>query len=98
MLLCYRAGQPFGLDPFNSRQNILAGRLDQRPLLARVAAHEFAVVQLRAEICDGPAVAGCSISHDPPKILRFTDELLYAIDRDYRIDRRSPLGVFYVPK
>jgi hypothetical protein len=36
--------------------------------------------------------------HDPPKILRFTDELLHAIDRDYRIDRRSSLGVFYVPK
>jgi hypothetical protein len=98
LLLCYRAGQPFGLDPFNARQNILAGRLDQRPLIARVAAHEFAVVQLRADICDGPAVAGCSILHDPPKILRFTDELLYAVDRDYRIDRRSPLGVFYVPK
>jgi hypothetical protein len=98
LLLCYRAGQPFGLDPFNARQNILAGRLDQRPLIARVAAHELAVVELRADICDGPAVAGCSILHDPPKILRFTDEFLYAVDRDYRIDRRSPLGVFYVPK
>jgi len=98
LLLCYRAGQPFGLDPFNSRQNIMAGRLDQRPLVERVRAHEFAVVQLRAEICDGPAAAGCSILHDPAKILRFTDEFLHAIDRDYRIDRRSPLGVFYVPK
>jgi hypothetical protein len=98
LLLCYRAGQPFWLDPFNSRQYILAGRLDQAPLLARIAAREIAVVQLRAEICDGPAAQGCSISHDPPKFLRFTDELLYAIDRHYRIDRRSPLGVFYVPK
>jgi hypothetical protein len=98
LLLCYRAGQPFRLDPFNSRQYVLAGRLDQAPLLARVAAKEFAVVQLRAEICDGPAAEGCSISHDPPKYMRFTDELLYAIDRHYRIDRRSPLGVFYVPR
>jgi hypothetical protein len=98
LLLCHRAGQPFTLDPFNSRQYILAGRLDQGPLIARVAAQDFAVIQLRAEICDGPAAAGCSISHDPPKYLRFTDDFLYAVDRHYRIDRRSPLGVFYVPK
>ncbi len=98
LLLCYRAGQPFGLDPFNSRQNILAGRLDQRPLLERVAAHDLAVVELRADICDGPSADGCNILHEPRKILRFTDEFLYAIDRDYRIDRRSPLGVFYVPR
>jgi hypothetical protein len=98
LLLCHRAGQPFWLDPFNSRQYILAGRLDQGPLLARIAAQEIAVVQLRADVCDDPAAAGCNISHDPPKFLRFTDELLYAIDRHYRIDRRSPLGVFYVPK
>jgi hypothetical protein len=98
LLLCHRAGLPFTLDPFNSRQYILAGRLDQGPLIARVAAQEFAVVQLRAEICDGPAAAGCNIAHDPPKYSRFTDELLYAVDRHYRIDRRSPLGVFYVPK
>jgi hypothetical protein len=98
LLLCQQAGQPFWLDPFNSRQYILAGRLDQGPLIARIAAQEIAVVQLRAEICDGPANPGCSISHDPPKALRFTDEFLYAVDRHYRIDRRSPLGVFYVPK
>ncbi len=98
LLLCRQAGQPFWLDPFNARQYILAGRLDQGPLLARIAAQEIAVVQLRADICDGPANPGCSILHDPPKALRFTDELLYAIDRHYRIDRRSPLGVFYVPK
>ena len=98
LLLCQQAGQPFWLDPFNSRQYILAGRLDQGPLLARIAAQEIAVVQLRADICDGPPSPDCSILHDPPKALRFTDELLYAIDRHYRIDRRSPLGVFYVPK
>jgi hypothetical protein len=90
LLLCYFAGQPFWLDPFNSRQYILAGELDQTPLIARIAAHELSVVQLRAEI---------SISHaPPPQFQRFTDELLRAVERDYRIDRRSPLGVFYLPK
>ena len=52
LLLCYRAGQPFTLDPFNSRQFILAGKLDQNELIRRIAAKEFTVVQLRADICD----------------------------------------------
>jgi hypothetical protein len=98
LLLCYRAGQPFILDPFNARQYILAGRLDQSELIGRVAARDFAVIQLRSEICDDPATPTCHILHYPRKFDRFTDEFLYAVDRYYRIDRRSSLGVFYVPK
>jgi general stress protein CsbA len=98
LLLCYRAGQPFVLDPFNSRQLILAGRLDQNELIQRIAAQEFAVVQLRADICDDPASESCQIMHYRRKIYRFTDEVLYAIDRYYRIAWRSQDGTFYVPK
>ena len=98
LLLCYRSGEPFTLDPFNSRQYILAGRLDQSELIRRVAAQEFAAIQLRADICDDPTSAACHILHYPRKFNRFTDEFLYAVDRYYRIDRRSQLGVFYVPK
>ena len=46
VLLCYRAGQPFTLDPFNSRQLILAGKLDQNELIQPIAARAFGVVQL----------------------------------------------------
>jgi hypothetical protein len=98
LLLCYVAGQPFILDPFNSRQYILAGKLDEAQLTRRIAAHEFAVIQLRADICDDPATAWCHILHYPQKFNRFTDETLYAIDRYYRIARRSRYGTFYVPK
>jgi hypothetical protein len=98
LLLCYRAGQPFTLDPFNSRQFILAGRLDQGELIRRVAAREFAVVQLRADICDDPKTVTCHILHDPRKFIRFTDEVLYAVDRYYRIGWRSQDGTFYIPK
>jgi hypothetical protein len=98
LLLCYSSGQPFTLDPFNSRQYILAGKLDQRELIARIAAHEFAVIQLKADICDDPATSSCHILHYPQKIDRFTDETLYAIDKYYRIARRSTYGTFYVPK
>ena len=98
LLLCYVAGQPFILDPFNSRQYILAGKLDQGELIQRIAAREFAVIQVRADICDDPATASCHILHYPQKFNRFTDETLYAIDRYYKIGRRSQDGTFYVPR
>src|SRR4029077_2554694 len=63
LLLCYLAGQPFILDPFNSRQYMLSGRLDQGEFIGRIAAHEFAVIQLRADICDDPATQSCHILH-----------------------------------
>jgi hypothetical protein len=98
LLLCYRAGQPFTLDPFNSRQLILAGRLDQTALLRRIVAQEFTVIQLREDICDDPLVASCQIGHSRRKFSRFTDDVLYAIDRYYQIGWRSQDGTFYIPK
>ena len=81
VLLCYRAGQPFTLDPFNSRQLILAGKLDQNELIQPIAARAFGVVQLRAGICDDPEAVSSHILHDRRKFNRFTDEVLYAVDR-----------------
>jgi hypothetical protein len=98
LLLCYLAGQPFILDPFNSRQYMLSGRLDQGEFIGRIAAHEFAVIQLRADICDDPATQSCHILHYRQKVDRFTDEVLYAIDHYYEVGRRSTFGSFYVPK
>ena len=98
LLLCYRAGQPFTIDPFNSRQFILAGRLDQDGLIRRIATKEFAVVQLRADICDDLEASSCHILHHRRKFSRFTDDVLYAVDRYYRIAWHSQDGTFYVPK
>jgi len=98
LLLCYRAGQPFTIDPFNSRQFILTGRLDENKLIQRIVVKEFAVVQLRADICDDPKAAFCHILHHQRKFSRFTDDVLYAVDRYYRIAWRSQDGTFYVPK
>jgi len=98
LLLCYTAGKSFLLDPFNSRQYILSGRLDQGELIRRIAAHEFSVIQLKADICDDPSTKSCRILHYRQKIDRFTDPVLYAIDEYYEIARRSAFGSFYVPK
>ena len=98
LLLCYLAGQPFILDPFNSRQYMLSGGLDQDEFIRRIAAREFAVIQLRADICDDPTTPSCHILHYRQKVDRFTDEVLYAIDQYYEVARHSTFGSFYVPK
>jgi hypothetical protein len=98
LLLCHAAGQPFILDPFNSRQYMLSGRLDQGELIRQIAAREFAVIQLHADICDDLTTQSCHILHYRQKVDRFTDEVLYAIDQYYVVARRSTFGSFYVPK
>jgi hypothetical protein len=98
LLLCYVAGKPFILDPFNSRQYMLSGSLDRGELSRRIAAREFAAIQLRADICDDPTTPTCHILHYRQKVDRFTDEVLYAIDQYYMVARRSTFGSFYVPK
>src|SRR5262249_19134246 len=98
LLLCYVAGQPIILDPFNSRQYMLSGRLDEAELVRRVTAHEFAVIQLRADVWQNPATQTCHILHYRQKIDRFTDDVLYAIDQYYKVGRRSDFGSFYIPK
>jgi hypothetical protein len=98
LLLCYVAGKPFLLDPFNSRQYMLSGKLDQGELIRRIAAREFSVIQLRADICDDRTAQSCHILHYRQKIDRFTDPVLYAIDQYYEVARRSDFGSFYVPK
>jgi hypothetical protein len=98
LLLCYVARQPFILDPFNSRQYMLSGRLGKAELVRRIAEHEFAVIQLRADVCDDPATQTCHILHYRQKIDRFTDDVLYAIDQYYKVGRRSDFGSFYIPK
>jgi hypothetical protein len=77
---------------------MLAGRLDQGELIRRIADGEFAVIQLRADICDDPTTQSCHILHYRQKVDRFTDEVLYAIDRYYQLERRSTFGSFYVSK
>ena len=98
LLLCYRAGQPFMLDPFNSRQYILAGRIDQNVLIQRIAAKEFAVVQLRADICDSQEAGPCHIRHRRVELERFSDDILHAIDHYYHVAWRAQDGTFYAPK
>jgi hypothetical protein len=79
--LCYRAGQPFTLDPFNSRQLILAGKLDQNELIQRIAARRSEWFSCGPISVDDLEAVSCHILHDRRKFNRFTDEVPYAVDR-----------------
>ncbi len=55
--------------PALCQESVAGARLD-------AAAREFAVIQLRADICDGARSATCHILHYPRKFDGFTDEFL----------------------
>ncbi len=97
LLLCWRAGKPFTLDNFNIRQQVLAGGLDQGPLLARIRAKEFGVIQTSGLIeGDQPGELNPRLT----EMNRFTDEFLRAVQENYRLAEDAPRGLyaFYIPR
>jgi hypothetical protein len=71
------------------------GRLDQNELIKRIAAKECAVVQLPADICDDRKGGSCLIRHHRRKFERFNDDVLYAVDRHYRVGWRAGPHILY---
>lgn len=96
MLLCLAAGHDLVLDPFNSRQMILAGRVSQAELLEKIVRREFAAIQLRSPIFADPDER---VLH--PTLLefeRFTGDFIREVARHYRLERSATGRAMYVPK
>lgn len=96
MLLCLKSGHELIIDPYNSRQMILAHRLDEFELIQQVNTKQFTVIQLRAQIILNQK--GEIATPTFLKFERFTKKFLLAVAAHYRIDRESGDRVFYVPK
>jgi len=93
---CFAAGKDLLLDPFNSRQLMLAGRLDEGRLVAEIAARRYAMIELRDVIAtDSAAPARINPALHFPA--RFTEAVLGAIAASYHIERVSAGRVFYLP-
>jgi hypothetical protein len=97
LLLCFAAGKPLIVDPYNAREQILTGRADEAALLRAIAEHRFAVIALPFELNFDP--------RDPARVeadvlakQRFTPATLAAIARDYAPTARLPEAVFYTPR
>jgi hypothetical protein len=95
LLLCFAAGKPLLVDPFNTRQMILTGRLDEASLVGDIARHRFAIIELPDRIhSDNGRETLAPAFRSPP---RFTEPVLRAIGEYYAPFARGG-ETFYVPK
>jgi hypothetical protein len=85
LILCYDAGKPFILDPFNSANLVRQGKLHSTELVAQIAEKQFGAIQIRN-----------SVSQEPTGY--FPDDVLNAIDRYYVEALKGPDCHIYVPR
>jgi hypothetical protein len=97
LLLCFAAGKPLVVDPYNAREEILTGRADEAVLRRMIDEHHFAVIALPGELHADPRHPDRIIA-DNLTLLRFTPAILAAIARDYAPAARLPAAVFYTPR
>lgn len=81
MLLCYFAGKPLIIDPFNSAQLVMTGKLSDQVLASFFLEGKFSTVQLD--------------NADPEYKERFTPLMLRSIKDSYSVNWTSSDGVFY---
>jgi hypothetical protein len=85
LILCYYAGKPYTLDPFNSARLVRLGKLDSNEIVNQIAEKKYAAIQTQVPVTQRP--------ND-----RFPDDVLEAIDRDYVETLKAPNCVIYVPR
>lgn len=67
LMICFWAGKPFVLDPFNYGQAVLAGTRDPAALLAELRAHRYSVIQADlAQTFLPPAIVAAIAEHYQP--------------------------------
>jgi hypothetical protein len=87
MLLCFRAGERFVIDPFLSRTLARSGALDVEPIAGAFSAQKFAMVQLIRPL------------GRTDRFVHFPDEVRSAIEGSYQLSHvPSAMGFIYVPR
>jgi hypothetical protein len=97
LLLCFAAGKPLVVDPYNAREEIVTGRADEAALRRMIALHRFAVIALPGALRADPRHPG-RVDADVLTLLRFTPATLAAIAADYAPAARLKAAVFYTPR
>jgi hypothetical protein len=85
MLLCYDAGKPYILDPFNSTRLVGLGKLNSREIVKQIADQQYGAIQTQA-----PAMQ--------KRGERFPGEVMEAVDRYYVVAFKAPFCIIYVPR
>lgn len=90
LLLCYYAGKPYELDPFNSTSLIAFGKLDESTLVNGIRNQQYSAIQF-----DKPPLRG-GLPDAPPE--RFTPATLRAVQENYVPALQDLDCTVYVPR
>jgi hypothetical protein len=85
LILCYDAGKPYALDPFNSARLVRLGKLNSGELVKQIAERKYGAIQTQVPVTQKRSV-------------RFPDEVFEAIGRYYVAALQAPNCVIYVPR
>jgi len=85
LILCYDAGKPYILDPFNSARLVRLGKLNSQEFVKRIAEKKYGAIQTQVPVTQ-------------KRSDRFPDDVLDAVDRYYVQALKAPNCVIYVPR
>lgn len=97
MLLCLRAGKSVSVDPYNTLQASLTGRLPPHHLEDLLRNRAFPVVQISSSR-EHPVDEAPGLQVIPPRFVNFSDGVFDELARSYTLDRVGLSGRFYRPK
>jgi hypothetical protein len=85
LILCYDAGNPYVLDPFNSARLVGLGKLNSQDIVKQIAEKKYGAIQTQVPVTQKRGD-------------RFPDDVLEAIGRYYVQALKAPNCVIYVPR
>jgi len=85
LILCYDAGKPYILDPFNSARLVRLGKLNSQDIVKQIADKKYGAIQTQVPVTQ-------------KRSERFPDEVFDAIGRYYVAALKAPNCVIYVPR
>jgi hypothetical protein len=91
ILLCYRAGKQVDYDPYFVKDQILIGRLKEADVLAMLASHHYAAIQMTGVVDTVSPVAR-------KKRRRFTQGFMQALAAEYRPALTSGTYSLFTPR
>lgn len=85
LILCYDAGKPYVLDPFNSARLVRLGKLNSQDIVKQIAEKKYGAIQTQVPVTQ-------------KRTDRFPDDVFEAIGRYYVQALKGPNCVIYVPR
>jgi hypothetical protein len=85
LILCYDAGKPYILDPFNSARLVRQGKLDSNEIVKQIAEKKYGAIETETPVTQETTE-------------RFPKDVLYAVDRYYVEAAKGPGCHIYLPR